>query len=168
MSWPRSCLVVRRTRDLFCSAPSPSSRSSRTTRLRISRSGLSRSCLRSKPSKNSALLTISSNRSAREPTGSSASGNSLPRAMDCNPTSQRKNLRRPHDETTRVDPTMRRFILTLILLYPYADLVCFFLFLFVLVHLRFFVSAVAFVEVTFAALYGIWREFCFAHHVHGC
>jgi hypothetical protein len=99
MNWPRSSLVARRTRALSYNVPSPSSRSSRRTRPRTLRNGLSRSCSQSRRSKSSALRMISSSRSAREPTESWQSGSSLPRATACSSTSRRRSPPHPHDET---------------------------------------------------------------------
>ena len=60
---------------------------------KTSRSGLSRSCLRSRLSRNSALLMISSSKSAREPTRSLPYGSRWHRMPGCSP---RNRNRSPH------------------------------------------------------------------------
>jgi len=75
-NWPRSCPAARKTRDQFYKEQYNSSPSSRRMSNRISRSGRSRNCLRSKPLPSSVQAATSSRPNARGP-GTSARSTSV-------------------------------------------------------------------------------------------
>ena len=102
-SSPRSSRAARRTKAASSRAPYNSSPSSRRTRRRTSRSGRSRSCLRSKPSPSSALAATSSKPSATG-RGRSASSGRKPGRKPVPPSMMRRPMLTPRMSTSGLSP----------------------------------------------------------------